>query len=153
MSSIRDAYEQGIGFYNAGDVEGLVNLCTEDATRVTPSGTFEGRAAIHEAASREKAAFPDRTMTVDVCVEQGDTIAAEWTFVGTNTGPLVMPDGTELPRPASGSSSKAWSWCKSAAGRQPWTTCTGTTWLSPGSSVFCRSQPPDPGISGETARR
>ena len=97
MSSIRDAYEQGIGFYNAGDVEGLVNLCTEDATRVTPLGTFEGRAAIHEAASREKAAFPDRTMTVDVCVEQGDTIAAEWTFVGTNTGPLVMPDGTELP--------------------------------------------------------
>ena len=97
MSSIRDAYEQGIGFYNAGDVEGLVNLCTEDATRVTPLGTFEGRAAIHEAASREKAAFPDRAMTVDVCVEQGDTIAAEWTFVGTNTGPLVMPDGTELP--------------------------------------------------------
>jgi len=97
MSSIRDAYEQGIGFYNAGDVEGLVNLCTEDATRVTPFGTFEGRAAIHEAASREKAAFPDRTMTVDVIVEQGDTIATEYTSVVTNTGPLVMPDGTELP--------------------------------------------------------
>ena len=97
MSSIKDAYEQGIGFYNAGDVEGLVNLYTEDATRVTPFGAFEGRAAIHEALSREKAAFPDRTMTVDVYVEQGDTIAAEWTLVGTNTGPLVMPDGTELP--------------------------------------------------------
>jgi predicted ester cyclase len=97
MSSIRDAYEQGIGFYNAGDVEGLVNLYTENATRVTPSGTFEGRAAIHEAASREKAAFPDRTMTVEVLVVQGDTLAAEWTFVGTHTGPLVMPDGTELP--------------------------------------------------------
>lgn len=97
MSSIRDAYEQGIGFYNAGDVEGLVNLYPEDATRVTPFGTFEGRAAIYEAASRDKAAFPDRTMTVDVIVEQGDTLAAEWTFVGTHTGPLVMPDGTELP--------------------------------------------------------
>ena len=97
MSSIRDAYEQGIGFYNAGDVEGLVNLYTEDATRVTPFGTFEGRAAIREALSRDKAAFPDRTMTVDVCVEQGDTIAAEWTVAGTHTGPLVMPDGTELP--------------------------------------------------------
>ena len=97
MSSIRDAYEQGIGFYNAGDVEGLVNLYTEDATRVTPFGTFEGRAAIREALSRDKAAFPDRTMTVDVCVEQGDTIAAEWTVAGTNTGPLLMPDGTELP--------------------------------------------------------
>jgi len=97
MSSIRDAYEQAAQLYNAGDVEGLVNLYTEDATRVTPLGTFEGRAAIHEAASRDRAAFPDHTITVDVWVEQGDTIATEWTFAGTNTGPLVMPDGTELP--------------------------------------------------------
>ena len=97
MSSLRDLAEQGVQLFNAGDVEGLVNLFTEDATRVTPFGTFEGRAAIHEAASREKAAFPDRTMTVDVYVEQGDTIAVEYTFVGTNAGPLAMPDGTELP--------------------------------------------------------
>ena len=97
MSSLRDLAEQGVQLFNAGDVEGLVDLFTEDATRVTPFGTFKGRAAIHEAASREKAAFPDRTMTVDVYVEQGDTIAVEYTFVGTNTGPLVMPDGTELP--------------------------------------------------------
>ena len=97
MSSLRDAYEQGIGFYNAGDVESMVNLYTEDATRVAPFGTFEGRAAIREALSRDKAAFPDHTMTVDVIVQQGDTIAAEWTVAGTHTGPLVMPDGTELP--------------------------------------------------------
>jgi predicted ester cyclase len=97
MNSIRDAYEQGIRFYNAGDVEGLVNLYTEDAMLVTPYGTFEGRAAIREALSRDKAAFPDRTVTRDVIVEQGDTIATEWTFAGTNTGPLIMADGTELP--------------------------------------------------------
>jgi len=36
-------------------------------------------------------------VTIDVIVEQGDTIAAEYTSVVTNTGPLVMPDGTELP--------------------------------------------------------
>ena len=97
MSSLGDLAEQGVQLFNAGDVEGLVDLYTEDATRVTPFGTFKGRAAIHEAASREKAAFPDRTMTVDVYVEQGDTIAVEYTFVGTHTGPLAMPDGTELP--------------------------------------------------------
>ena len=97
MSSIRDAYEQARGFYNAGDVEGLVNLYTEDATLVTPFGTFEGRAAIREALSRDKAAFPDRTVTRGVIVEQGDTLAAEWTMIATHTGPLLMPDGTELP--------------------------------------------------------
>ena len=36
-------------------------------------------------------------MTIDVIVEQGDTIASEFTWVATHTGPLVMPDGTELP--------------------------------------------------------
>ncbi len=97
MSSLRDLAEQGIQLYNAGDVEGLVNLYTEDATLVTPFGTAQGRAAIHETMSRDKAAFPDHTVTLDVIVEQGDTLADEWTFVGTHTGPLVMPDGTELP--------------------------------------------------------
>lgn len=97
MSSLRDLAEQGFQLYNAGDVEGLVHLYTEDATLVTPWGTFEGRAAIHEAWRRDKAAFPDGTLTLDVLVEQGDTLADEWTIVGTHTGPLVMPDGTELP--------------------------------------------------------
>jgi len=97
MSSIRDVYEQGTRFFNAGDVEGLVNLYTEDATLVTSSGTAHGRGAIRDVWSRDKAAFPDRTVTPGVIVEQGDTIAAEWTVFGTHTGPLVMPDGTELP--------------------------------------------------------
>ncbi len=97
MSSLRDLAEQAIQLYNAGDVEGFVNFYTEDATLVNPSGTFEGRAALRQALRRDKAAFPDRTMTVDVIVEQDDTIAAEWTVAGTHTGPLVMPDGTELP--------------------------------------------------------
>jgi hypothetical protein len=30
-------------------------------------------------------------------VEQGDSFADEWTFAGTRTGPLPLPDGTQLP--------------------------------------------------------
>jgi len=97
MSSIRDTYEQGVGFYNAGDVEGLVNLHTEDATLVTPFGTAQGRAAIREQWSRDKVSFPDCAVTIDVSVEQGDTVAGEWTWAGTHTGPLVLPGGTEVP--------------------------------------------------------
>jgi predicted ester cyclase len=78
-------------------VDALLDLYAEDATLVTPVGTLAGRAAIHEFRSREKAAFPDRTMTVDASVEQGDTFADEWTFAGTHTGPLVMSDGTDVP--------------------------------------------------------
>ena len=95
--STRDEYERGIQLYNTGDLEGVVNSYTEDAILVTPDGTAQGRAAILEVLSRDKAAFPERHVTIDVIVEQGDTIASEFTWVATHTGPLVMPDGTEVP--------------------------------------------------------
>jgi uncharacterized protein (TIGR02246 family) len=94
---VRGIYEQAMRFYNAGDLDGLADAYTEDAVLVSPNGTVQGRTAIREHWSQEKAAFPDRTLTVNVVVEQGDTIAAEWTWAGTHTGPLVLPDGTELP--------------------------------------------------------
>jgi predicted ester cyclase len=97
MSSAREAYERSVQLYNAGDLEGIVNSFTEDGVLVTPYGTFEGRAAIREFSRRDIAAFPERTVAMDVIVEQGDTIADEFTFVAMNTGPFVMPDGTELP--------------------------------------------------------
>lgn len=97
MSSNRDAWEQARKLYNAGDLDGLANFYTEDATLASPDGTAQGRVAIRAQWSREKAAFPDRTLTVDVLVEQGNTIVTEFTWAATNTGPLYLPDGTELP--------------------------------------------------------
>ena len=97
MSAIRDAYEAAIGRYNAGDVDGFADAHAEDAVLVTPGGTAKGRAAIREHWRQEKTAFPDRRLTVDTVVEQGDTLAGEWTWSGTNTGPLVLRDGTRLP--------------------------------------------------------
>ena len=98
MSSTRDAYERVVQLYNAGDLEGLVNTYAEDAILVTPDGiTAQGRAAIREQVSRDKTAFPDETVGIDVMVEQGDTIAIEYTWAGTNTGPFVTPDGTKVP--------------------------------------------------------
>jgi hypothetical protein len=35
--------------------------------------------------------------TVKTTVEQGDTIATEFSWVATNTGPWILPDGTQLP--------------------------------------------------------
>ena len=55
-------------------------------------------------------------MTIDVMVEQGDTIATEWTWVATNTGPLVMPDGTEVPPTGNRVETKGWTWREYATG-------------------------------------
>lgn len=97
MSAIRDLYEEAIRLYNAGDVEGFATLHAEDAVLVTPAVTARGRPAICEYWSKVRAAFPDLALTVDVAVEQGDTIATEWTESGTNTGPRILPDGTRMP--------------------------------------------------------
>lgn len=97
MGKARDDYERGLKLYNAGDLDRYANEHTEDAVLIRPGGTFEGRAAIRESWAQQKAAFPDCTLTIDALIEQGDTIMAEWTWAGTNTGPLVLRDGTQVP--------------------------------------------------------
>lgn len=86
-----------IGLYNAGDLLGFVNEYAEDAVLVTPDWSAQGRDAIHALWTREQTSFPDRTHTVKTAVEQGDTIATEFSWVATNTGPWILPDGTQLP--------------------------------------------------------
>ena len=97
MSSISDQYAQAIQRYNAGDIDGYVAFYAEDAAMTLPAGTFLGPAAIREAWGREAAAFPDQVLTIGITVEQGGTLADEFTWAGTNTGPLVLRDGTEVP--------------------------------------------------------
>jgi steroid delta-isomerase-like uncharacterized protein len=95
MSENRDLYDEAIRLFNAGDIEGFADAHAEDAVLVTPVGTTRGRAAIRDFWDRVKTSYPDFTLTVNVVVEQGDLIAAEWTWSGTNTGPLVLRDGAE----------------------------------------------------------
>ncbi len=97
MGSITDLYEEAITLYNAGDIDGYANFYAEDAVITLPNGTFQGRTAIREEWDRLKGRFPDQTLMLDATFEQGDTFADEFTWVATNTGPLVLRDGTELP--------------------------------------------------------
>ncbi|HET9118173.1 MAG TPA: ester cyclase [Pseudonocardiaceae bacterium] len=97
MSAARDVYDEAIRLYNAADVEGFAGLHAEEAVLVTPSGTTQGRDAIRAYWTRIRAAFPDLTLRADMVIEQGDTVVAEWTETGTDTGPLVLPDGSERP--------------------------------------------------------
>lgn len=97
MSSIGDQYARAIQRYNAGDIDGYVAFYAEDAAMSMPAGTFLGPAAIREAWDRETAAFPDQVLTIGITVEQGGTLADEFTWAATNTGPLVLRDGTEVP--------------------------------------------------------
>jgi steroid delta-isomerase-like uncharacterized protein len=97
MERYRNLLERYVELYNAGDLDGVMDLYAEDAVQLMPDGTFEGRSAIRDRLAQELNAFSDIAHRYISYVEQGDTFADEWVFVGTHTGPLVLPDGTELP--------------------------------------------------------
>jgi len=97
MSAYRELLDRYVERYNAGDLDACMDLYADDAVQGMPDGIFVGRSAIHERLARELEAIPDVTHTVVSFIEQGDAFADEWTFVGTHTGPLTLPDGTVLP--------------------------------------------------------
>ncbi len=97
MSQARERYEAAIARYVAGDVDGFGAAHAPDAALITPGGVFVGREAIGAYWRRQRTAFPDLALTLDVVVAEGEVVAAEWTWVGTNTGPLTLRDGSTVP--------------------------------------------------------
>jgi steroid delta-isomerase-like uncharacterized protein len=97
MSANKGLLDRYVELYNAGDLDGVIDLYAEDAVQLMPEGLFEGREAIRERLARDLEACPDISWTVESFVEQGDEFSDEWSFVATQTGPFKLPDGTELP--------------------------------------------------------
>jgi steroid delta-isomerase-like uncharacterized protein len=93
----RELLERYVELYNAGDLEACMELYAVGASQKMHDGVFEGIDAIRERLARDLTAFPDAKYVVESFVESGDCFADEWTFTGTNTGPLRLPDGTEAP--------------------------------------------------------
>ena len=97
MEKYRELLDKYVELYNAGDLDGVMELYAEDSTQLMPDGLFEGRGAIRDRLAQELEAFSDLAHRVVSYVEGGDAFADEWIFVGTHTGPIVLPDGTEVP--------------------------------------------------------
>ena len=97
MEPNRQLLERYVELYNAGELEACMELYADGAVQRMHDGTFEGLDAIRRRLARDLDAFPDARYVVESFVEDGNTFADEWTFTGTNTGPLRLPDGTEIP--------------------------------------------------------
>ena len=96
MSYNSELLDHYVERYNALDLDGVMALYAEDAVQGMPDGIYEGWNTIRDRLAQELNAFPDVTHTVRSFVEQGNAFCDEWTFAGTHTGTLVLPDGREL---------------------------------------------------------
>ncbi|HET7857190.1 MAG TPA: ester cyclase [Gaiellaceae bacterium] len=96
MSANRKLLDRYVERYNAGDLDAVMDLYAEEAVQNMPDGTFVGRDAIRDRLAQELIAFPDVNHVVRSFVEQDDAFCDEWTFAGTHTGSLLLPDGREL---------------------------------------------------------
>lgn len=97
MHTHRSLLERAVAVYNDGDLDGYVDLYTDDAVLTTPEGAFKGRIELRERFARELNALSDIRFEVISYVEGGDMFADEFLLAGTHTGPLSLQDGTELP--------------------------------------------------------
>jgi steroid delta-isomerase-like uncharacterized protein len=97
MSENRELLDRYVELYNAGDLDGVIDLYAEDSVQGMPDGVFQGKSAIHERLAQELAGFTDVHHSVRSFVEQGDAFCDEWTFAGSHSAPFLLPDGSELP--------------------------------------------------------
>jgi steroid delta-isomerase-like uncharacterized protein len=97
MDSYRGVLDRYVERYNVKDLDAVMDLYADDAVQYMPDGTFEGRRAIRDRLAKELDAFSDIAHRVVSYTEQDDAFADEWVFVGTHTGPVALPDGTEVP--------------------------------------------------------
>jgi predicted ester cyclase len=84
-------------FFNK-DYETATKLYAPNAIVETPdAGELKGGAEVAQYMKVFFDAFPDAKYEASTAFESGNTAVDEGRFVGTNTGPLRMPNGEELP--------------------------------------------------------
>lgn len=82
---------------NAHDLQGVLACYSEDAVYVGPSGVVEGHEQIAWYYEQFFTAFPDFHSTAWFELDNCDNPAVtEWTYTGTHTGPILLPDGREI---------------------------------------------------------
>lgn len=98
MADPKAATRQGIELFNQGKIGEWIKMLADDAELVSPmGGTLKGPEAIREFFEEMRKSFPDARVNIRQIVAEGNTVAVEYTYTGTNTGPSRLPTGETIP--------------------------------------------------------
>lgn len=89
-----DAMEQAL---NAHDLDGFVSFLAEDIIVTGGGPPMHGPEEVHRSFAVLVRAFPDLRVERRLLFGSGEWVAHEAEASGTHTGPLLRPDGSELP--------------------------------------------------------
>ena len=95
--SAKDLLHRNVAAWNGRDRAAYIATYTDDCAISSPDGSGKGHAAIGACYDSSVGAFPDNRIRVVALAEDGELLAEEGVLNGTNTGPIPMPDGSELP--------------------------------------------------------
>jgi steroid delta-isomerase-like uncharacterized protein len=99
MSNLEQTAKRWVELFDKKDMRGLLALYSENCVNAQPHlpQPIKGKKATEEDLGGFFKAFPDGRLTANQTLVSGDTIAMEWTFTGSQTGPLTGPTGTIPP--------------------------------------------------------
>lgn len=97
MGDLKQMARQSIELFNQGKLDEWIKTASEGAELVTPiAGTIRGRDAIKGYFAQMRETFPDATIDIHKIVAEGNTVVCEYTFNGTNKGPMRLPTGETI---------------------------------------------------------
>ena len=99
MSEPKGVLEQAIEYWNAADRDAWATLYAEDVVYEAPGGQRISGLADLEGKYFDAllTAAPDRLSRDIVLFADGEYVVEQARYVGTHTGPLLSPDGVEVP--------------------------------------------------------
>lgn len=94
-SAFASAFAKAVDAVNAHDAKAFAATYAADAVVHDPlyPQPLKGRDAIEQDMVELLRAFPDARFTVGPLLQDGETVAGEFTLRGTHLGPLAAPDG------------------------------------------------------------
>jgi steroid delta-isomerase-like uncharacterized protein len=98
MGAASDTVKRFVDVWHTRDREAFAAMVTDDFAYDGPGGLhLKGREAARQLYEIWNVAFPDNRVTILKECEQGNSVAQQASFAGTNSGAMKTPDGQTIP--------------------------------------------------------